>query len=168
MTLAAETAYQLAVQAHEGQTYGEHPYIWHCEQAARELISAGITADDLLAAAWLHDVLEDTALTREQIAESCGAGVADLVYACTGVGKNRRERNAGIAERVKLHPRAALVKVADRVANMRECLRTEDGRWGMYLREAPAFRAAVCEVALAAGGEALVDVFDALVRGPRP
>lgn len=175
MSTIVRNAYRIADLAHVGQFYGEHPYIWHCEQVVIELertVGVGdrhrVLADDLCAAAWLHDTLEDTTITRELIAADCGENVADLVWACTGVGINRRARNACIADRIKLHPRAALIKVADRIANMRVCLRNSDSRWSMYLKEAPDFRASVGEVALSVGGESLVDVFDALVRGPRP
>lgn len=172
MSSIVRNAYRLADLAHVGQLYGAHPYIWHCEQVVIELERTvgvgGLLAADLCAAAWLHDALEDTTITRELIAADCGADVADLVWACTGVGINRRVRNVCIAERVKIHPRASLIKVADRIANMRECLCNAGGRWSMYLKEATDFRASVGEVALAVGGEVLVDVFDALVRGPRP
>jgi (p)ppGpp synthase/HD superfamily hydrolase len=91
-----------------------------------------------IAAGCLHDVIEDTPTTREDISRNFGEQVASLVWACTGIGKNRRERNASIYEKISRHHDAAIVKVADRIANV-EASDPESGHRQMYLKERDRF-----------------------------
>lgn len=97
------------------------------------------TAVDLCVAAWLHDVLEDTATTREELQVLFGAEVQDLVWAVTGVGANRRERNANMYAKCRVLPRAVHLKLADRIANVRASHGTPD-KLSMYRREMATFR----------------------------
>ncbi len=129
-----------AVIAHGDQLYGERPYSYHLQAVAAVLIDAGIMNPDLLAAAWLHDVIEDTPVTHEQLTEAFGPVIADLAWECTGVGKNRTERNASIYR--KITDRSALVKVADRIANVETSTRDSKHR-SMYRKERAAFWNAV-------------------------
>lgn len=157
-------ACELAEQAHKGQQYGGEPYIMHCAHVVSLMESYGVRNTALLAAGWLHDSLEDTDLGEHKIAAACGSDVARIVYACTGVGHNRKTRNACIEARIQEHPLASIVKVADRLANVRSCLQTNDSRMGMYLREWPQFLATVgwCLLEVNAGG---VEMLVALAQG---
>src|SRR4051794_30356155 len=83
-----------AIQKHEGQLYGTEPYSVHLAAVREVLRWAGFEDGHPLAtAAWLHDIVEDTAATREDVAARFGDDVAALVWAVTGVGANRKERN---------------------------------------------------------------------------
>ncbi len=77
-----------AVKAHAGaqRRDGHTPYILHCTEAAA--IAATMTEDqEVLAAAVLHDVVEDTAVTAQELEEKFGSRVAQLVLA---MSENKR------------------------------------------------------------------------------
>lgn len=142
-------AYRLAVEAHEGQRYGDKPYTEHLSQVVDILNTTSSAAYPLrfaaIAAAWLHDALEDTALPADRIEAECGPVVLELVQAVTHApGVPRRVWLPQLYERLSVaHPDARLIKVADRLANVRSCWETRDSRLFMYHREYKAFRAAL-------------------------
>ena len=77
-----------AAKAHAGATRrdGHTPYILHCTEAAA--IAATLTLDpEILAAAVLHDVVEDTAVTQEALETQFGSRIAGLVQA---MSENKR------------------------------------------------------------------------------
>ncbi len=124
---ALERVYELAVAAHQGQrrasgeSFIEHP-----------LAVAGILADlemdhQTIAAALLHDVVEDTSVTHEQVAELCGEEVSRLVDGVTKLTRipyqskedaqveNLRKMFLAMAKDI----RVIIIKLADRLHNMR-------------------------------------------------
>lgn len=108
-------ARELAYSAHAGQTRrdGFTPYILHPFEVTERLVGE---PPEVLAAAWLHDTLEDTHLTREDL-RTAGfpEPVIDAVVALTKVGEMRYE---DYVERVKANPIARKVKIADMLANL--------------------------------------------------
>lgn len=121
----AREAYGFAREAHEGQERkGDgSPYINHPTELARLLHTAGNTDEELLAATFLHDVVEDTDTTLDEIEEAFGSGVRDLVEAMT------EDKDIEPYERRKEHhrdqveaggERAVLIYAADKVANLRD------------------------------------------------
>lgn len=74
-----------AVAAHAGQLRkgGDQPYIVHPAAVAATLEYYYPECPELIAAGWLHDVLEDTPIRPEQIAELAGERVLSLVHAVT-------------------------------------------------------------------------------------
>jgi (p)ppGpp synthase/HD superfamily hydrolase len=134
-----------AAQAHGDQRYGSQPYSVHLEAVVAVLRDHGF-AGGYEDAGWLHDTLEDTAATVDQIRDRFGYWVARVVIACTGVGHNRKARNAWIYEQIGRFPEAAVVKVADRIANV-EAAKPGTSHAQMYLNEAVSFHDAVaCRV----------------------
>ncbi len=122
-----ERAYHLADQAHAGQTRmtGE-PYICHPLSVA--LILAGMRMDAKgIMAAILHDVIEDTPVSKAQLAETFGDEVAELVDGVTKLGRiNSTSRAEAQAQNVRKmflamvkDLRVIMVKLADRLHNMR-------------------------------------------------
>jgi (p)ppGpp synthase/HD superfamily hydrolase len=117
-------AEQLARMAHEGQCrkYTNEPYIVHPEAVAR--IVSSVTDDSvMLAAAWLHDVVEDTTVTIDMIEVGFGHDIADLVSDVTNITRksdgNRRIRKE--IERKHLaaaSPKAKTIKLADMLDNL--------------------------------------------------
>lgn len=120
-------AYFYAEQAHEGQMRrsGER-YITHPLAVANILSEMHMDHQSLMAA-MLHDVIEDTAVTKEAISEQFGPGVAELV---DGVSKlthlefeSKKEEQAENFQKMVLAMskdiRVILVKLADRLHNMR-------------------------------------------------
>lgn len=120
---------------HHGQKYGDHDYSYHLEQVvavARQYSDESRIID----AAWLHDIIEDTSCTYFDVAGKFGGCVANMVWACTGFGSNRKEKIACINSKLPIYPGAALVKSADRIANIEFGLSTKNyGKWSMYMVE---------------------------------
>ncbi len=120
-------AFEVGAEAHEGQTRktGE-PYILHPVAVASILAKLRMDHHSV-AAAVLHDTIEDTPLTKEQIAEQFGAEVADLVDGVTKLDKmkfrTRREADAESFRKMLLAMsrdlRVIFIKLADRLHNMR-------------------------------------------------
>jgi len=120
-------AYEAAEQAHKGQKRrsGE-PYITHPVAVAD--ILADLRMDGAtIAAAILHDVVEDTGVSNETIAEGFGTEIAEIVDGVTKLDqiqfKNRQEAQAESFRKMLLAMvrdiRVIMVKLADRVHNMR-------------------------------------------------
>jgi guanosine-3',5'-bis(diphosphate) 3'-pyrophosphohydrolase len=122
-----QRAYAFSEAAHHGQfrKSGE-PYISHPLAVAKILAQWHLDAQ-ALTAALLHDVMEDTAVTKEEIAESFGRPVADLVDGVSKIdaiefqskedfqAENFRKMLLAMARDV----RVILIKLADRLHNMR-------------------------------------------------
>lgn len=106
-----------AIRCHGDQRYGTFPYAYHLATVEAYLMECGYSEHHYQAAAWLHDVVEDTATDIDRIMDSYGPIVAGIVYCCTGNGTNRKARNESIFAKLKEYPLAAPIKVADRLAN---------------------------------------------------
>lgn len=137
--MACEGAKLVATLAHGAQKYGEKPYSFHLQMVVDILAFYGYGRAQI-AAGWLHDVLEDTSVSYDDLADAFGVEVASIVDACTGRGINRKARQADIKEKLTLCPAACAVKLADRMANLNVCF-SEDHRpkLSMYIREDPEF-----------------------------
>jgi len=120
-------AHAFGAQAHSGQQRktGE-PYIAH-PLAVAEILADLHVDGGTLCAALLHDVIEDTAATRTQIAEQFGEEVASLVDAVTKLTQirfeTREQAQAAYFRKMMLAVagdlRVMLIKLADRLHNMR-------------------------------------------------
>jgi len=107
----------LAVDAHKNQKYGVHPYVTHLADVVARVKT--ITQDpEIIAAAWLHDTVEDTDVTLEQIKQQFGDNVANIVWAVTGRGESRKEKMANAIAKIAQTPGSELVKSADRLSNV--------------------------------------------------
>ena len=119
-------AYQLASEAHKNQKRktGE-PYIIHPIAVARIIAQELELGANPVIAAFLHDVVEDTDYTIEDIRRLFGNDVAFLVGVVTKQKKNKSEQSKQIANyrqmlaSVHYDIRAILIKLADRMHNMR-------------------------------------------------
>ncbi|MGS1078014.1 RelA/SpoT family protein [Pseudoxanthomonas beigongshangi] len=120
-------AWEVGAAAHAGQTRksGE-PYITHPVAVAGVLAELGMDAETLIAAI-LHDTIEDTPLTRDEIAGEFGESVAELVDGVTKLDKLKfRDRQEAAAESFRKmllamsrDLRVIMIKLADRLHNMR-------------------------------------------------
>ena len=121
-----ERAYLLAAEAHAEQKRktGE-PYIIHPIAVARIIAEELELGANPIIAAFLHDVVEDTEYTIEQIRERFGDDVAFLVNAVTKQKKAKYQHSKQvdnfrqILESVSFDIHALLIKLADRLHNMR-------------------------------------------------
>jgi (p)ppGpp synthase/HD superfamily hydrolase len=106
----------LAIEAHRDQKYGTQPYVVHISDVVKRVMT--ITQDpEVIAAAWLHDVAEDTEVTIDEIRSQFGDNVANMVWAVTGEGPNRAAKMANAIAKIAQTPGAELVKSADRLSN---------------------------------------------------
>jgi guanosine-3',5'-bis(diphosphate) 3'-pyrophosphohydrolase len=134
-------ATEFAADRHQGQRRkGEtkRPYIGHCIEVAR-LIAEIAKSDDptILSAAILHDILEDTETTREELSEAFGERVADFVWQVTddkSLPKKERKK-LQIDHAPHLSPAAKLIKLADRISNVREIATDPPEDWSRKRRE---------------------------------
>ncbi len=120
-------AWEVGAAAHAGQTRksGE-PYITHPVAVAQVLAELGLDVEALIAAI-LHDTIEDTPLTREEVAAEFGEAVAELVDGVTKLDKLKfRDRQEAAAESFRKmllamsrDLRVIMIKRADRLQNMR-------------------------------------------------
>jgi GTP diphosphokinase / guanosine-3',5'-bis(diphosphate) 3'-diphosphatase len=124
---ALRQAYLVARDAHEGQTRSSgEPYIIHPIAVARILAEMRLDQETLMAAL-LHDVIEDTEVTKEDLASRFGDTVAELVDGVSKLDKLKfRDRKEAQAENFRkmimamAHDiRVILIKLADRTHNMR-------------------------------------------------
>jgi guanosine-3',5'-bis(diphosphate) 3'-pyrophosphohydrolase len=120
-------AYRFAKQAHEGQyrRTGD-PYITHPLAVANILVDMHMDHASLMAA-MLHDVIEDTGISKEQLAETFSEEVAELVDGVSKIAQikfeSKAEQQAENLRKMMLAMtrdiRVILVKLADRLHNMR-------------------------------------------------
>lgn len=127
-----QKAWQVASELHAGQTYGgpgqgeQIEYITHIGSVAFEILSAmqhtpGMNAGLALTCAMLHDVVEDTPFTYEQVREVFGAEVAAGVLALTKFGhiEGKRAQLLDSLRRIQQQPAEIwAVKLADRITNL--------------------------------------------------
>lgn len=120
-----------AQQMHAGQKEDTgRPYIIHPEQVYNILLQ--ITSDHvLLAAAWLHDVIEDTECTYDDLVKEFGEEIADLVNEVTHEGK--KDSLGFYFPRLKTE-RGVLLKFADRLSNLSRMENWDEKRRAHYLK----------------------------------
>ena len=120
-------AYELAEKAHQGQTrVSGEPYISHPIAVAYILAELGMDSETLIAAL-LHDVVEDTPITQEDIIRQFGNHIALLVDGVTKLGKvplsTKEEQQSENVRKMLLAMsqdiRVIIIKLADRLHNMR-------------------------------------------------
>lgn len=120
-------AYEHAVKLHEGQKRRDgSPYVTHCVATAEIIAEQGLDEDSIVAAL-LHDVIEDTPATYDDVKRQFGATVADIVEGVTKLtrvqytsheeeqAENLRKMLIAMAKDI----RVILIKIADRLHNMR-------------------------------------------------
>ncbi len=138
-----ERARVFATAAHAavGQTrkYTFEPYIVHPAEVAKIVRDAGGT-EAMIAAAWLHDTVEDTGVTIEVIRGEFGVEVAELVGWLTDVSRpehgNRAHRKAlDRAHSAAAPAEAQTVKLADLISNTRSIMAHDVAFAKTYLEE---------------------------------
>lgn len=144
MTLDAELiarARQFATDHHRGQTRKDAdntPYINHPVALANLLTDfAGITDSNVIAAALLHDTIEDTTATVEDIEEEFGEKIRDIVMEVTDdkslpslVRKRLQVEHASQISR-----EAKLVKLADKICNLQDILVRPPAKWSLQRKQ---------------------------------
>jgi (p)ppGpp synthase/HD superfamily hydrolase len=166
-------AADFAARAHVTQRRkgaAQEPYINHLAEVALLLTEAtGGTDAELIAAAWLHDTLEDTETEREELEARFGRAVAAIVAEVTD------DKSLPKAERKRLQiettphksVKARLLKIADKTSNLRALAMSPPAGWDIERRD-DYIRWAEAVVAGCRGlNERLEEGFDDAVRHAR-
>ncbi|QQR40394.1 HD domain-containing protein [Devosia rhizoryzae] len=119
--------------------YTGEPYIVH-PLAVAEIVRTVAHSEEMIAAALLHDVVEDTPVTIEEIEAEFGPEVAELVGWLTDVSKpsdgNRRKRkHLDLLHTAKATPAAKTIKLADLIDNTKSIAKHDPSFWHVYRRE---------------------------------
>lgn len=119
-----KSAEQFAKDKHKRQTRknGITPYSVHLEAVVSRLKSIGIDDEDILCVGWLHDILEDTDTTFDEISERFGQKVALLVLSLSkDESLPKKEKEIQYTKLLKSAPfEAKLVKLCDISANLKD------------------------------------------------
>jgi (p)ppGpp synthase/HD superfamily hydrolase len=143
MTLV-DTARIFATAAHaatgQKRKYTGEDYIVHPAEVAAIVASLADATDEMIAAAWLHDVLEDTGVTPDQMREVFGDKVTELVLWLTDVSQpgdgNRSTRKAIDRQHSASAPAdAQTIKLADLISNTRSITEHDPDFAKVYLKE---------------------------------
>lgn len=116
-----------AAHAHQGQRVPgtDLPYLVHLSLVSMEVVAAlparpDADADLAVQCAWLHDTIEDTATSYDDLAQAFGVRVADGVLALTNnAALEKHVQMADSLGRIRLQPKEVwMVKLADRITNL--------------------------------------------------
>lgn len=137
----------LAEDAHKEQKYGNKPYMYHINQVVQYAQTYGDEAEVI---AYLHDVVEDTSVTRQCIAEHFGETICHCVdiltdpdIECRAERKAISHKKLANVDHTSPQRLALIVKAADRLANTQSCLENlRLDKLAKYKKEYPAFREA--------------------------
>jgi (p)ppGpp synthase/HD superfamily hydrolase len=130
ISLVSEAA-EFAARRHTGMARkgrGNEPYTNHLAEVANLLAFATDGADaELVAAGWLHDTIEDTNTTTEELSDKFSERVASLVVDVTDdmslpIDQRRQKQ---IEDAPHKSPGAKLIKIADKISNIRESIAPE-------------------------------------------
>lgn len=117
---------------------GASPYINHPIALANILCNeGGITDPHVLCAALLHDTVEDTETTPEELAEDFGEAIRNIVMEVTDdktLPKAERKR-LQIEHAAHASPSAKLVKLADKISNLRDVADTPPADWDLERKQ---------------------------------
>ena len=132
---------KFATTAHGDQKrkYTNDPYIVH-PIAVSEIVKTVAHTDEMVAAALLHDVVEDTDVTLDQIKDKFGSKVAELVGWLTDISRpedgNRKTRKTLDREHSAEAPAdAQTIKLADLIHNTKSIEKHDPHFWKVYKQE---------------------------------
>jgi guanosine-3',5'-bis(diphosphate) 3'-pyrophosphohydrolase len=113
------------------------PYINHPIALADVLVNeGGVTDIETLCAALLHDTVEDTATTHQELVDAFGSRIARIVAEVTddkSLSKAERKR-LQVEHAALLSPEAKLVKLADKISNLRDVASHPPAHWNLARR----------------------------------
>lgn len=128
-------AQMVAERAHATQQYDIYPYMFHINQVLN--ISQQLGYDESIQVACiLHDTLEDSDLSYNDIKKNFGESIAEIVYAVTDeLGRDRKERKLRTYHKIRANWKATVVKICDRIANVEHSKKYNKGMYDMYIKE---------------------------------
>ncbi len=123
MSYRTIAARNLAFEKHKNQQYGSYPYNIHLTNVVSVLLHFGVNYEDdiLIMSAWLHDILEDTALDKVLLSRCFGEEVRTIVELVSNQKDNtitKEENKKETFKRISTNQNAIIVKLADRISNV--------------------------------------------------
>lgn len=123
--------------------YSDKPYVVHLKAVA-SLVATVTDDEDIVSAAWLHDIVEDTPCTHTNLENEFGRRIADFVYQLTDVSKpsdgNRSVRKKIDLDHIsKASPEAKTVKLADLIDNLNDIAKHDQKFFKVFMKEAIAY-----------------------------
>ena len=133
-------ARNLAILQHGDQLYNMHSYSYHLDQVY-DLVCDANLEHDFKIGAYLHDTLEDTPLTYEEISKDYGKNLAEMVFTVSGFGANRKEKHLDMKNKLSQNLQYVDLKMADRIVNMRNCVLSNNEKLlNTYMKEMDSFK----------------------------
>lgn len=138
-----------AIQCHRdvNQKYRDLPYEYHLLMVVRialKFIHLIPEEDqkDVIDGCWVHDVIEDTGKTYNDVKRATNEAVAEYAYALTNEkGKTRKERaNEKYYRGIHEYKHATFIKLCDRYANMEFSYKNGDSMYKKYVEEMKDFQ----------------------------
>jgi len=113
------------------------PYINHPIAVAHLLVQHGITDAKLIAAALLHDTVEDTATTQQELTTTFGADISAIVMEVSDDKSQPKavRKQQQIDHAPHLSAEAKLVKLADKICNLYDVLYDPPCNWSVQRRQ---------------------------------
>lgn len=143
------------------------PYINHPIAVMSILhLEGGIDDTDTLVAAILHDTLEDTETTYEELVNNFGVKIADIVVELTDDQSIERiERYVQQAQKASRYsPEAKLIRIADKIANARDAIASPPPKWSPERLQGHLQQSVTIMGILRGTHRDLEDIFDALLK----
>lgn len=151
MTDIIEKARNFAINASKQYWYGLVPYHYHLNDVALKVSqvnldsskytdtdSLDIATNNMIAAAWLHDSIEDHNISSQTIESEFNSDVAWLVEQVTNPsGKNKKEKNKLLFDKLSrvADSRVLIIKICDRISNVTSSLISNEDLYKMYKKE---------------------------------
>ncbi len=144
-----DKAKKYAINSHRetNHFYDEHPYEYHLQMVVDtaekfKFLIPKDEQDNVVAACWVHDVIEDCRQSYNDVVKATNQAVADLAYAVTTEkGKSRQERaNEKYYNGIKETPYATYIKVCDRIANIKHSKSMQSRMFQVYSNENEGFK----------------------------
>ena len=168
-TSALLKALEFAAAKHRDQRRkgrGSSPYINHSIEVARALAEiGGVTDPEILSAAILHDTVEDTQTTPEELDEVFGARIRSLVKEMTDDKSitSALRKQLQIVHAPALSPGARLIKLGDKLCNVHDVIHDPPASWDPVRRRAYLAWARAVVDQIRGTNAALEDAFDKLL-----
>lgn len=125
-----------AIYKHGNQTYGDVPYVKHLDDVIYILIEHGFDKDKYILSGYLHDIIEDTDTSYNDINKAFGKEIAEIIYCLTDeLGKNRKERKEKTYSKLRTNTDSVIIKLADRIANIQNGIKNGSSILKTYVDE---------------------------------
>lgn len=125
---------EFAIEKHGNQMYGDKPYIYHLDEVHSLAIHYNLPPIYQVTA-YLHDLLEDQNVSKDEIVNKFGIEAYNMVFAVSGFGETRKERSMDIRTKLESNIEAIDLKMIDRIANVKNSILNKPKLLNMYKKE---------------------------------